>query len=196
MNELLNILNSIHKQTGINVNADAVSNLMDKATAISFAKGELIPTADEYGRGYIYYMIDGIARCCIIDKDGNDVTKFFNVEGQFLMAENIFMENIDMQIFEALENCRMLRAYAYDIKAAIDEEPSFAEIYVRSLEQAVSYKIFRENSLMMQTAAERYISFKAHYPSLEVRVPQYCIASYLNITPESLSRIRRAIKDN
>ena len=44
-----------------------------------------------------------------------------------------------------------------------------------------------------QTAEERYIDFIKRYPDLEQRVPQYLVASYLGITPEFLSKIRRKI---
>ncbi len=48
----------------------------------------------------------------------------------------------------------------------------------------------RESELLLDDAATRYLKFLAEYPGLVHRVKQYHIASYLGITPESLSRIR------
>ena len=48
----------------------------------------------------------------------------------------------------------------------------------------------------MENATERYIYFKKLYPDLSERVPQRHIATYLGIAPESLSRIRSAMKEN
>lgn len=56
-------------------------------------------------------------------------------------------------------------------------------------------KMIRENVFLIENATERYIHFKKLYPEISKRVPQRHIATYLGITPESLSRIRSAMKD-
>ena len=57
------------------------------------------------------------------------------------------------------------------------------------------YKIFRENGFLVETATERYIAFRKRNPELAERVPLRYIATYLGITPESLSRIRSAMRE-
>ena len=49
------------------------------------------------------------------------------------------------------------------------------------------------NSLLADTAEERYMSFIKMYPDILLRVPQWMVASYLGITPESLSRVRKEL---
>ena len=68
-------------------------------------------------------------------------------------------------------------------------------LYVQKLEEAMKHKIIREMSLVNKNATERYIDFKQIYPGIEKRVNQIHIASYLGITPVSLSRIRRVIRE-
>jgi len=51
----------------------------------------------------------------------------------------------------------------------------------------------RINSLLGETAEERYLKFIKMYPDLLLRVPQWMVASYLGITPESLSRVRKEL---
>ena len=63
------------------------------------------------------------------------------------------------------------------------------------LEQSMNKKILRENSLISKSATERYLDLKNEYPGIEKRVNQTHIASYLGITPVSLSRIRRVIRE-
>ena len=53
----------------------------------------------------------------------------------------------------------------------------------------------REAELLLDNAQERYQQFLEDYPDLEGRIAQYHIASYLGVTPESLSRIRAGLKD-
>ena len=56
--------------------------------------------------------------------------------------------------------------------------------------------LYRENGFIVENATERYIHFKKLFPDLSERIPQRHIATYLGITPESLSRIRGAMKEN
>lgn len=58
------------------------------------------------------------------------------------------------------------------------------------------YKIYRESGFLIENATERYIHFKKLYPEICKTVKQHYIATYLGITPESLSRIRKALKES
>ena len=81
------------------------------------------------------------------------------------------------------------------IRKIIKENVAFKEIWICLLESAMRYKIYRENGFLVENATERYIHFKKIYPDLSKRVPQRHIATYLGIAPESLSRIRSAMKE-
>ena len=82
-----------------------------------------------------------------------------------------------------------------DIKSIIKTSSEFKDVWIVLLERALRYKIYRENGFLVENATERYVHFKKLYPHLNERVPQKHIATYLGITPESLSRIRSAMKD-
>lgn len=96
---------------------------------------------------------------------------------------------------EALEDCILLRCPVVDFKNIIASDSEANKAYIWLLENSLAYKIRRENSFLIKSAAERYIDFKRENPALEKRVNQKYIASYLGITPVSLSRIRRALKE-
>lgn len=96
---------------------------------------------------------------------------------------------------EALEDCILLRCPVVDFKNIIASDSEANKAYIWLLENSLAYKIRRENSFLIKSAAERYIDFKRENPTLEKRVNQKYIASYLGITPVSLSRIRRALKE-
>ena len=55
--------------------------------------------------------------------------------------------------------------------------------------------MYRENGFLVENATQRYLYFKRLYPKLCERIPQKHIATYLGIAPESLSRIRKAMKE-
>ena len=64
----------------------------------------------------------------------------------------------------------------------------FGRLY---LQQILIYQQNRSRSLLFDSAKTRYLKFKADFPKLSQRVPQYIIAQYLGIKPETLSRIRK-----
>lgn len=68
-------------------------------------------------------------------------------------------------------------------------------IYIKKLEETIIYKMNRENGFQTKSETERYLEFKRSYYEIENRVNQSCIASYLGVSPVSLSRIRRTIKE-
>ena len=68
----------------------------------------------------------------------------------------------------------------------IERNDLIIQKHVKSLQDRI-------NSLLGETAEERYMKFTKMYPDLLLRVPQWMIASYLGITPESLSRVRKEL---
>ncbi len=98
-------------------------------------------------------------------------------------------------MWETLDETTIMFCKTADIRKLIKENTEFKDIWIYLLEQALRYKIYRENGFLVENAAERYIHFKKLYPNLSKKVPQKHIATYLGIAPESLSRIRKAMKE-
>lgn len=173
-------------------------NLIEKILAISceveFLKNDMILNMwDEQTE--VYILLSGIARSYYLDKDGNDVTKHFMKENDFCIGESLFSNNKSIQGFEALENINALKFKAKELKEIILQDESLTGLYVEFLENNLLYKMRREYSFQIMSATERYIAFKNEYREIEERIHQRYIASYLGITPESLSRIRRTIRE-
>lgn len=81
------------------------------------------------------------------------------------------------------------------MKSLFGEDIYWIKIWNQLLQNSIRYKIYRESCFLTESATERYIDFKRRHPDLEKRVNQSYIVSYLGITPVSLSRIRRMIKE-
>jgi CRP-like cAMP-binding protein len=143
----------------------------------------------------IFFVVSGLLRTYYLDAEGNDKTRFFLTEGTMCGAEGLLVDDCATACTEALEDCVLLYISYADFKNMLASYSMFKEMWIIFLEMSLKYKIKRENSLLMKSAAERYIDFKKDNPNLEKRVNQKYIASYLGITPVSLSRIRRIIKD-
>ena len=116
------------------------------------------------------------------------------MEGQkysYIIEED--REGMRLDRFLAGELTEQSRSY---IQKLIRESVSFKDIWIYLLESAMRYKIYRENGFLVENATERYIHFKKLFPDLSERIPQRHIATYLGIAPESLSRIRSAMKES
>lgn len=140
-------------------------------------------------------ILSGLARAYYIDNDGNDITRGFAPEGTMFMDEGFFGYPERICMWETLEETTVMVCETAAIKKMIKENDAFKDIWIHLLESALRYKIYRENGFLVENATERYIHFKKRYPDLSERVPQRHIATYLGIAPESLSRIRSAMKD-
>ena len=82
-----------------------------------------------------------------------------------------------------------------DFKSLIMSSEDLKTLWIQLLEEGLRYKMYRENGFLVENATERYLHFRRLFPMLCERVPQKHIATYLGITPESLSRIRKAMKE-
>lgn len=143
----------------------------------------------------IYIIFSGLARSYYLDKDGNDITKYFMKENDFCIGESLFSKNRSIQGFEALENIKALRFNADQLKTLLLQDENLTQLYIEYLEKNLIYKMQREYGFQIMSATERYIDFKKEHKEIEKRVNQSYIASYLGITPESLSRIKRTIRE-
>jgi hypothetical protein len=77
----------------------------------------------------------------------------------------------------------------------IDADIRWYPFVFKLLETVYIMKEMREKSFLLDSAADRYLQFLREYPNLEEHVKLYHIASFIGITPEALSRIRKKMKN-
>ena len=192
--ECKDIIDRVRSEFNENITEDLLKNIIEFSKKKVFKKGELILRMGE-PMSKMYFIIKGIARSYYIDMQGNDVTKSFIKEYDFCIGESLFTNKISEEGFEALEDIVALEFDAKKIKEYLLSEKVLTDIYIKKLEETIIYKMNRENGFQIKSATERYLEFKRSYYEIENRVNQSCIASYLGVSPVSLSRIRRTIKE-
>lgn len=158
------------------------------------SKGKLLAgTGDKAAKAGI--VMNGIVRSYYIDGDGNDITQFFSIEGNFCMDEGLMGFDEILKMWEAVEESTVMIFDVKKMKELIFSSEKLKTAWIEFLESGMRYKIYRENGFLVENATERYLHFKKLYPEISGRVPQKYIATYLGIAPESLSRIRSAVKE-
>lgn len=143
---------------------------------------------------YEYYVTSGCLRTYNIDSNGFEHILMFSVEDwwagdmhSFLTGEPAFF-NID-----ALEDTEVLQIDLPGLERLYRKIPKFERYFRIIIQNSFISHQKRVVQNMSLTAEEKYRSFIAKYPKLEQRVAQKQIASYLGITPEFLSHIRKKL---
>jgi len=139
---------------------------------------------------HLYIIKQGCLRMWF-NKDGKDITFQFFFEGQAVASMDSFLNNQpSLFTLESIEPSSVLAISKADFEHLQQLYPAFRDGF-----QEMLFQRFRNYSLLFlsrikDTPRERYDDLVAHHPRIIQRVPQHYIASYLGITPISLSRIR------
>ena len=188
--ELFALSSFIQKIADIDVSD--IANLAAMASRRTFSEKELFLRENEICKQLIFIQ-KGIFRY-FLHHQGNDMTKDFAVDVQnpFCTSFTSFMTQEPSQIaIEALEDSDVWVWSAKDILSLFEANLGWALFAKRMTERLYFRKERRELSFLKNSPLENYQKFLIDFPQLNQRIPQYLIASYLGITPESLSRIRR-----
>jgi CRP-like cAMP-binding protein len=144
---------------------------------------------------YLGYVSKGMFRYYYIDADANDITKYFVSENDFVFSLSSFISHEPSLFYiEAIEDAELMCASVTDIRALISSSTVWLNIYRNILETTYVIKERREAEFLLYDARQRYNNFLHEYPEMENRIKQHYIASFLGITPESLSRIRAQLQ--
>ncbi len=139
---------------------------------------------------HIYFIHSGGLRSFYLEQ-GKEATRHFFFAGRFACALTSFLtRQPSLESLQALEETHLLRASYEDFQRLYQEIPAWQELGRKIMEGAYIVSTERIESLICLDATQRYLNCVATYPDIFQRVPQYHIASYLGVEPETLSRIR------
>jgi CRP-like cAMP-binding protein len=176
----------------IKLSAAEESIVKELFTELNLAPGDYLLEEGKICR-YVAFINKGLVRY-FINNDGEERTMFFSKELEFVCNYPSFLPQIasDKSI-QALEPTQ-LYVISYEKLQRLYREISEGEKFGRlAIEQVFVSAIQQLDSLYTDPPGVRYQQFLTHYPDLTQRIPQYYIASYVGIKPQSLSRIRKRI---
>lgn len=143
---------------------------------------------------YETFVVKGLLRAYTIDKSGYEHVAMFAMEEWWVSDLYSFLtQTPGNQNIDALEDSEVLQIEKSDLEKLYLQVPKFDRFFRILLQNAFVANQQRIIASISQTAEEQYLAFIRKYPSLEQRVPQHQMASYLGITPETISRIRRGL---
>ena len=143
----------------------------------------------------LYFIQKGLVRF-FYPKDGEEITGFIFKEGMFASSfDSVLTQSPSQQVLETLEDCDLLVIPYAKLDALCQEVPQINTLVRKVLEQRFVNAQRVLASFILDNPEQRYVKFLAQHADLQQRVPQHIIASYLGITPVSLSRIRKRISE-
>lgn len=167
--------------------SEAVSCLKTK----NIKKGQVLLRAGEL-KSEAYFINSGLLRYFSIDEKGKEHIIQFAPENWMLSdRDTSVFDEPSVFYIDAIENTEVVVVKKDFFPAIQHIVPEILQLNILMLHNSIRFMQKRLNMLLGATAEERYLDFIKLYPNLTLRVPQWMIASYLGITPESLSRVRK-----
>jgi CRP-like cAMP-binding protein len=189
------LLNSISKH--ISLSDEEVQFLTSKITFRKYLKGQYIVQQGDICKKQCY-IISGCTKTFYMDAQGQEHIILFAIEDWWTsdMGSFISQTPADFNV-QCIENTELIEITLNASEILFLKIPKLERFFRKIVEKAYvasQKRIIRSFSL---TAKEQYLAFKELYPTIEQRVPQYMVASYLGITKEFFSKIKSqlAIED-
>ena len=142
---------------------------------------------------HICYILTGLVRIYYINQAGNEVNQHFYQADEMIAPVDALINNESCQYYiQALEPTCLMQANYQQLSMYGENNPEWLRLEIKMLQNVFIKSARREARLLLGNAEQRYHWFCKEYPELLGRITQYHIASFLGITPVSLSRLRNA----
>ncbi len=156
---------------------------------MKFQKGEVILKEGDVCKN-IYWVVKGLVRQFYI-KNGKELTEYMAVENTICMSiESLFKEQPSHQQIHAIEPTIIFALPKAKLEKEAVRNVNIQMMYRKILEESLILSQVHADMLRFESAQERYAKLVKRSPQLVLRAPLLYIASYLQMTPETLSRVR------
>ncbi|MCQ2237834.1 MAG: Crp/Fnr family transcriptional regulator [Bacteroidaceae bacterium] len=171
---------------------ESLDRLSEILVPMKFAKGEQILKEGEVCR-YMYYVYRGFVRQYYF-KNGKDLTEHFSYEGKMVICiESFFKQEPTRLLVEAQENTWIYGLPYLALEELSKEDYNIAVFYRKILEVSLIDSQIKADLQRFESAQDRYRRLIANQPEIFRRAALNQIASFLQMTPETLSRVRAQI---
>jgi len=141
---------------------------------------------------YIYFITRGCLRSYFVDEKGNEHIYQIRMDNSWISdLQSFFSQSPTKYFLEAIDDSQLLRISYNQLEELYNKVPKLERYFRILFQKAYINALERLNSTMWDSAIDRYNEMLREHPDMFQRVPLVYIASYLGITPESLSRIRK-----
>lgn len=164
--------------------------LASKLTCRKYLKGQYIIQQGDICK-YECFVLSGCTKTFYVNEDGQEHIMMFSIENWWTSDIGSFITQTPADFnVQCIENTELVM-FSYDVieelYANVPKLERFFRLIIQRALVASQKRLVRSYSM---SAKSRYLYFRNQYPSIEQRIPQYMVASYLGITKEFLSKIK------
>ena len=143
----------------------------------------------------VVFVLEGVLRGYYLDMNGREITDCFVVQCGTPAMSSFTLDTPSPISIEALTDCRVLCIPIEEAMRLVGQNMEAMSLYNRLLQQSSQVHWEIKNMLCQHNAMERYQWFLRAYPGLIEQISNKYVASFLGITPVTLSRLRRALRE-
>ncbi|MDC6365226.1 MULTISPECIES: Crp/Fnr family transcriptional regulator [Flavobacteriaceae] len=155
-----------------------------------FNQYDLITEAGSIER-YFYFVLEGVQAIYLLNEKGEKVVLGFSYKGSPSGVFDSFIEKRPSHTFlEALKPSKMLAISHSDYAQLFENCPGFYKWGHEFFQNILFGRLSREVEILTLSAEQRYVAFMQRCPEALKTIPQKYLASYLNMKPETFSRLR------
>jgi CRP-like cAMP-binding protein len=160
---------------------------------LSHAKSKSIITQQGSIARKVYFIVKGSMRF-YYNYNGNEVTGAIFMDNEFATPhDSFFSQSPTRYSLQAIEDTMMFELSFNKYNELRQKYPALTDLTFKVLEKALSVTLTNKSRLLMMTHEERYAKISEDKPEWILRIPDHMLASYLGITPTSLSRIKKRL---
>ena len=177
-----------------NLNTQQLDFITGKAEIMELHKEDYFTEAGKIPR-HVGFILEGVVRFCYYNNKGEEITHSFVEENNFVSDQQRFdAQVVASEYIQAETNCKLLIFSKRNWDDIANTIVGWEAITGLILKNCLLKAIERRSPLVSEDAATRYQSFISQFPGLINRVPLSHVASYLGMTQQSLSRIRKNVR--
>ena len=176
-----------------NLNKQQIDFIQTKVREVELQKEEYFSEAGKIPR-QVGFVVDGIIRGCYYNNKGEEITRCFISENS-LVADYVNFDagTSSAEYLQACTDCKLI-VFSKESWEELSHTIVGWDTIKNKMVQKCMYQKSRKGPVISQDATTRYREFMENYPSLVNRIPLAYISSYLGVTQQSLSRIRKNIR--
>lgn len=167
-----------------------LEQVLSRFALVSSKRGDLLLREGEVCQA-VYFILKGSLQVFVLDDKGAEWTRDFYFENQWVT--NIFSIQNRTESKEAircLEPCDLMMIKAEDFGFLMESIPQFKDVYQKILELSYNSTVYKVNTLTSLSAADKLKWLLENQPKILSRISSKLVASYLGMTPETLTRLK------
>lgn len=168
--------------------------IASKIQVLKVSQGTVLTNVGDIPKS-IYFVVSGCVRMYYLS-DGKEITGFIFEENTFAGSiDSYFSKESSLQVVETLEACILLEISIQSMEYLLKHVKNWEVLSRKLCQDRLAFTQKLQAALIMNKPLDRYKSYLKIHPNIENRVPHKVLASYIGITPVSLSRIRKRLSN-